>query len=454
MAAARDAASLTAPGAWLARLKAAAAAVEVPSQEEVDDVVEDKLCEVMRQRVAREEQAHDSFRVIPRFFFKPAATPVATDFAKAARHRFLRRKTEELLHEDDLKLLAELLTENVTRAAATDESERINYEAFCVVREEMPPKAARYFAPSVFVRFERDQYDRISTQAFFQFVCGHVTLAQTRVALSLYDVTASGSLREQDLENYIFNLIPDLPPLRTLQENFYPFYVFTAVRKFIFFLDPKRTGRISIKNLVSSKILSELLELRRQGWVEEENRRNWFSGSNALRVYSQYLELDGDHNGMLNRQELARYNMGTLTAAFVDRIFQECHTYSGEMDYKTFLDFVLAVENRNTSQSIRYFFRLLDIEKTGRLSAFTINYFFREVVRRMAQAGQDAVDPADVRDEIFDMVHPADPRFITLRDLLKCRVGHTVFSMLTDVNGFWAYDNRESLLQQDDDDTS
>lgn len=381
-------------------------------------------------------------------------SPVATEFAKAARHRFLRRKTEELLHEDDLKLLAELLTENVTRASGSDEAERINYESFCIVRHEMPAKAARYFAPSVFVRFERDQYDRISTQAFFQFVCGHVTLAQTRVALSLYDVTASGSLREQDLENYIFNLIPDLPPLRTLQENFYPFYVFTAVRKFIFFLDPKRTGRVSIKNLVSSRILSELLELRRQGWVEEENRRNWFSGSNALRVYSQYLELDADHNGMLNRAELARYNMGTLTSAFVDRVFQECHTYSGEMDYKTFLDFVLAMENRNTSQSIRYFFRLLDVEKTGRLTTFTINYFFREVVKRMAQAGQDAVDPADVRDEIFDMVHPANPEYITLRDLLKCRVGHTVFSMLTDVNGFWAYDNRESLLQQDDDDAT
>ena len=29
-------------------------------------------------------------------------------------------------------------------------------------------------------------------------------------------------------------------------------------------------------------------------------------------------------------------------------------------------------------------------------------------------------------------------------------VGHTVVSMLTDINGFWAYDNREHLLAEDD----
>lgn len=34
----------------------------------------------------------------------------------------------------------------------------------------------------------------------------------------------------QDLENYIYELLPQLPHLQSLQEEFYPFYVFTAVR--------------------------------------------------------------------------------------------------------------------------------------------------------------------------------------------------------------------------------
>ena len=49
---------------------------------------------------------------------------------------------------------------------------------------------------------------------------------------------------------------------------------------------------------------------------------------------------------MLSRQELIAYGTSTLTPTFIDRIFEECLTYGGEMDYKTYLDFVLALENR------------------------------------------------------------------------------------------------------------
>ena len=45
----------------------------------------------------------------------------------------------------------------------------------------------------------------------------------------------------------------------------------------------------------------------------------------------QYLNLDKDHNGMLSKQELARFGTGTLTNVFLDRVFQECLTYDGEM---------------------------------------------------------------------------------------------------------------------------
>ena len=48
-------------------------------------------------------------------------------------------------------------------------------------------------------------------------------------------------------------------------------------------------------------------------------------------ISGQYLNLDKDHNGMLSKQELSRYGTGTLTSVFLDRVFQECLTYDGEM---------------------------------------------------------------------------------------------------------------------------
>lgn len=65
---------------------------------------------------------------------------------------------------------------------------------------------------------------------------------------------------------------------------------------------------------------------------------------------------------MLKKHELMRYS-GGLTKIFVDRLFEEYQTFEGEMDYKTFLDFVLAMENRKTIPSLQYFWKILDVYK-------------------------------------------------------------------------------------------
>lgn len=145
---------------------------------------------------------------------------------------------------------------------------------------------------------------------------------------------------------------------------------------------------------------------------------NWFSAPSALSVYGHYLNLDKDHNGMLCKSELAGYGSGTLTSAFLDRIFAECHTYNGEMDYKTYLDFVLALENRQETQSLQYLFRILDIDHTGYLTSRSLGYFFKGIHEQIVAHRAEKVNFEDVKDEIFDMVKPKDPNRITLKDLI------------------------------------
>jgi serine/threonine-protein phosphatase 2A regulatory subunit B'' len=151
---------------------------------------------------------------------------------------------------------------------------------------------------------------------------------------------------------------------------------------------------------------------------------------------------------MLSRGEIARYGSGKMTRAFVDRIFQECLTYEGEVDYKTYLDFVLAMENKKEPQGLQYLFRLLDIRGQGYLDSFTLNYFFRAIREMMKAHGQEQVNFEDIRDEIYDMVKPAQPLCITLQDLINSGQGETVVGILTDLSGFWAYENREVLLAE------
>jgi len=304
----------------------------------------------------------------------------------------------------------------------------------------------------------QDRNGCIAIIPFFTFVVRRATQKQTRLELSYYDEKRRGYLREKDMENFIFELIPRLPQLNSLQEEFYPFYVFTAVRRFFFLLDPKRTGRIHIRDLLSSQILPELYELRQEHPLEaSEAASNWFSMQSALKVYGAYLELDVDQNGMLSKSELSRFGSGMLTDVFIDRVFDEIQTYRDaetgerEMDYKAFLDFVLAMENKNSKQAIQYFWKLI-ANTQGTLDAFVVNYFFQAIVKLLQTKKVDVASVDDVKDEIFDMVKSKEPGVITLEDLIECRQGGTVLSMLMDAAAFWRYDNRENLMIEPDDD--
>ena len=65
------------------------------------------------------------------------------------------------------------------------------------------------------------------------------------------------------------------------------------------------------------------------------------------------------------------------------------------------------MENKNTSQSIEYLWRLVDIKHNGKLDMAVIRYFFNAVIRTLHERDLDkGIRGEDVADEIFDMVRP------------------------------------------------
>ncbi|XP_011494635.1 PREDICTED: serine/threonine-protein phosphatase 2A regulatory subunit B'' subunit gamma-like [Ceratosolen solmsi marchali] len=397
-----------------------------------------------------------TYKVIPKFYFKiPKENEILPQkLREETRALFLQRRSRQLLDNNELKALWVLLDEHHSPPISGDE-QLINYEDFKKVGKLAGAKYNLYFTAVVFAKLQQgDPRGRISIMALFNYVMRKVWLHQTRIGLSLYDVTGQGYLRESDLENYILELIPSLPQLEGLEKSFHSFYVCTAVRKFLFFLDPLRTGRVRIQDILACSFLDDLLELRDEDLPKDHQEANWFSAPSALKVYGQYLNLDKDHNGMLNKEELSGYGTGTLTGVFLERVFQECLTYEGEMDYKTYLDFVLALDNRHEPQSLHYLFRILDINNRGYLDIFCLNYFFRAIQEQMTMLGQEPVSFEDVKDEIFDMVKPSDPYKITLQDLLSCGKGDTMVSILIEFHCFWAYENREAMAIDSGDESS
>ncbi|XP_062505435.1 serine/threonine-protein phosphatase 2A regulatory subunit B'' subunit gamma-like [Corticium candelabrum] len=387
---------------------------------------------------------------IPRFYFKPPRQDqlLLQKLREESRAAFLQRKSASLADNEELQQLWGLLEKHQSPPLVGD-VQMINYSDFKRVKDKASERCRPYMKATVFCKLMAgDPYGRISIVKFFNYVMRKVWVQQTRIGLSLYDVAGLGYLKEPDLENYILELIPTLPQLDCLERSFYSFYVCTAVRKFFFFLDPLRTGKVKIQDVLACRFLDDLLELREEELSKEAQDDNWFSAPSALRVYGQYLSLDADHNGMLSKSELAVYGSGTLTPAFLDRVFQECLTYDGEMDYKTYLDFILAMENKKEPQALQYFFRLLDVQGKGYLNVYALNYFYRSMQEMMRVNAQEVIRFEDIKDEIFDMVKPQDPLHITLNDLITSGQGETVISILSDLNGFWTYENREVLMAE------
>ena len=117
---------------------------------------------------------------------------------------------------------------------------------------------------------------------------------------------------------------------------------------------------------------------------------NWFTLPSAVRVYRQFLQLDTDHDGMLTPQELARFDeeQHSLTPAFCGRLFEVVHTYEGRLDYKGYLDLVVALEGLRPAQngllipreaSLRYFWRVLDLHGRGAIGGLELHYFLRDI---------------------------------------------------------------------------
>lgn len=119
------------------------------------------------------------------------------------------------------------------------------------------------------------------------------------------------------------------------------------------------------------------------------------------------------------------------------------------MDYKTFLDFVLAMENKKSPQALQYFWRVLDTFHKGGIDTFVINMFFRAVITKLETRVQTDYKVDDLKDELWDMAKPQMPYCITLQDLINCGVGDVIVSMLTDAKAFYEYDQRETGETED-----
>ena len=380
---------------------------------------------------------------IPRFFFKKPTnfSDIYLSVKTEAKQKFLILKSYDLPQKKNLRELWGLLKENIS--PPNDSTERINYRDFRKVAEKSP-LFSEYFKASTFLKFDKDKFGRIEILSFFHYIVRKNNIEENKISLSLSDVCCEGFLIDKDLENYIKKEIRQFPFYDEINDDIKEYYLLVAVRKFFFFLDPKRTGKIYINDIVTSSILPEFLEMSDRSAVNNQMdvSSNWFSIQNFWRIYKKYVELDRDRNGMLSKEELIKFGPG-LTSIFIDRIFEEYQKYENAIDFKQFIDFVLAMENRKEPASIQFIWRAIDVYHKNAVDTFVINMFYRAVVKKLLNRDKGEYRIDDIKDEIWDMIKPKNPNYITLEDVLKSSYRDLVLSLLIDAKAFYQHDQKE-----------
>ncbi|PRP74481.1 serine/threonine-protein phosphatase 2A regulatory subunit B'' subunit gamma-like [Planoprotostelium fungivorum] len=373
-----------------------------------------------------------------------------------ARSRVIETKKRRILDEEQLATIHEIfqdLNEDSFDEKSLNHAMQIGYESFCEAGKKIEKKLGKkleLFRPSTFLQFSQDDRGRINTEYLYGFIERQSMMDEMYVSISSFDRSETGAISREDFCAYLKKKAVDVPRICKLGRDDQANWVLHSCSKIFFLLDVKHSGRVLIHQIVHSNPGKELLKAS-TGLSPQEEKTNWFSEVYSKFIHGLFLKLDENRVKSLSRSNLYKFNERSLCPAFVDRVFEE-HVTGGRMTYESFLDFMVAMTWKKAEASINFYWRILDVDKRGYLTIANVNFFFKDIMKSSQERGNSTIEAGDVVDQIFDMIKPRDPTQITLKDLKDSGVSRQVFSLLTDVNGFWRFNEVESLPSEGDND--
>lgn len=307
----------------------------------------------------------------------------------------------------------------------------------------------------LFNQCPRSPTGRVDVKLLFHRFCKQVALLKCEAELTMWDSDNDGKLSAEEFESYVKFLVPSLPSLsQTITEDTMPFYACAVVRRFFWTLDATNRGFIRIPELVKSPIMDEWLDMQ---LVHDDPPRNWFSHSITSQLYEKFLALDSEEKGMLTATDMQQYKKGVpmvlddglppsvspISSLFIQRIFEVSPLYKSEMDYKSFVDFVIAIEFLPQCHRPLFFWNAFDLECTGVITPMVAMHFFRETYQKLVTAGCEPPPLELVIQELFDVIPTKQPLQITREEFIKSSQCGLFSALLIDCLAFWTYENRE-----------
>jgi serine/threonine-protein phosphatase 2A regulatory subunit B'' len=266
-------------------------------------------------------------------------------------------------------------------------------------------------------------------------------------------------LTRSDFREFLWTLLDHHPGLAFLRDSpeFQERYADTVICRIFYHYDYRQSGRIYLRDLRGSRgsIMKAWLDLDE---TEDINHiRDFFSYEHFYVLYCKFWDLDTDHDFLIDREDLNKYDGHAYSARALDRLFENVAMrftsgIPGKMNYDDFVWFILSDEDKTSSMSVEFFFALIDLDGDGVIRDHEMRVFFDDQVRRLETIGQDAPAFADIMCQMSDLIRPDNEGQFKLENFLARRKQNAgaFFSILVSLNKFMGFEQRDPFqIKQD-----
>lgn len=258
------------------------------------------------------------------------------------------------------------------------------------------------------------------------------------------------SYLEREDFHFMLNVLMDSHPgldfLKATPE-FQDRYADTVIERIFYSVDLNDDGKITLRELKRSNFFQTCLILDEE---EDINKiRDFFSYEHFYVLYCRFWEIDTDHDFIIDKDDFSRYEGHTLSRKANDRIFEQAPRQfvckeKEKMSYDDFVWFMLSEEDKTSQRSLEYWFKVVDLDNNGIITAYEMEFFYEEQLRRLEYLNQEMVPFKDILCQMSDMLNPKVKDQYRLEDFLeKKNISGVFFNALVNLNKFLNYEQRD-----------
>ncbi|KAL7172618.1 hypothetical protein ACSBR2_032159 [Camellia fascicularis] len=314
-------------------------------------------------------------------------------------------------------------------------------------------KLPSFFSSALFGKIDTDCTGMVTRDAFIKYWVDSnmMTMDMATQIFKILKQPDCKYLTLADFKPVLRELLATHPGLEFLQNTseFQERYAETVIYRIFYYVNRTGNGQLTLRELKRGNLIAAMQHADEEEDINKVLR--YFSYEHFYVIYCKFWELDTDHDFLIDKENLIRYGNHALTYRIVDRIFSQVprkftSNIEGKMGYEDFVYFMLAEEDKSSQTSLEYWFKCIDLDGNGVVTANEMQFFYEEQLHRMECMAQEPILFEDILCQIVDMIQPEKEGFVTLRDLKGCKLAGNVLNILFNLNKFMAFETRDPYL--------